>query len=296
MLRDLPADARELVQSYCDRRELFSRPGFLDARGFEPKEGQSKRAALAEWMVGPQNPWFGAAFANRVFGQLLGRGLTEPIDDLTGSEDRIVPELLSEVAAAFQGAGTDVRYLYRALLATRAYARGAAREVAEEPPAREALERWLAAHPVRSLSAEQLSASLLRASGIEEGGGALREHRLERRRSQLLAAMIAHTGMHDGTRGVVASIPQSLFMMNGEHLVRGERSTLGGALPSLLDGSLPIAERLRPLFVATLNRTPRGEEIEALAVAGADWSRADEGLLDDLYFALTNSTEFQTNH
>lgn len=40
------------------------------------------RDALAEWMTSPENPYFARVIVNRVWAELMGRGIVDPVDDL----------------------------------------------------------------------------------------------------------------------------------------------------------------------------------------------------------------------
>ena len=40
------------------------------------------REALADWMTSPDNPYFAQVIVNRVWADLMGRGIVEPVDDL----------------------------------------------------------------------------------------------------------------------------------------------------------------------------------------------------------------------
>jgi len=43
---------------------------------------QDPRAAFADWLITPQNPWFARNIANRVWSWLLGRGIIHEPDDI----------------------------------------------------------------------------------------------------------------------------------------------------------------------------------------------------------------------
>jgi hypothetical protein len=88
---------------------------FLD--GTQPRldAGQPARAALADWITSPTNLYFARAVVNRVWGQLMGRGLVDPVDDFQAGNPPSHPELLGELAAAFAASGFDLDFLYRAI-------------------------------------------------------------------------------------------------------------------------------------------------------------------------------------
>ena len=64
-----------LTQQVLAPRPLFgSAPEIADDR--DPRE------ALAAWMTSEENHYFGQVITNRVWADLMGRGLVEPVDDL----------------------------------------------------------------------------------------------------------------------------------------------------------------------------------------------------------------------
>src|SRR5579883_1181605 len=122
---DFVAAGREMP----DRRELTV-PGtervvqatFLD--GTTPKWAYniSARATLAEWMTRKDNPYFARAAVNRLWGYFFGAGIIDPVDEMVGGEHTAShPELLDELARHFAEHNFDLKFLIRALTASRAY-------------------------------------------------------------------------------------------------------------------------------------------------------------------------------
>ena len=92
---------------------------FLD--GTDPKWQADLPAActLADWVTAPANPYFARARVNRIWAQLFGLGLVEPVDDFSDDNPASHPELLDELAAAFVKSKFDTQFLIRALCAAR---------------------------------------------------------------------------------------------------------------------------------------------------------------------------------
>ena len=55
-----------------------------------PEPGD-RRAALADWMTRPDNPFFARNLANRLWAHFLGRGLVEPVDDVRRHQPAVQP-------------------------------------------------------------------------------------------------------------------------------------------------------------------------------------------------------------
>jgi len=81
-----------------------------------------RREQLAEWIVEPANPWFARAFVNRIWAELVGWGFYEPVDDLGPERDVDAEASLDHLAQAFVDSGHDIKWLFRTITATDAYA------------------------------------------------------------------------------------------------------------------------------------------------------------------------------
>jgi hypothetical protein len=297
LLKRLPADARNKLEKLRARQEKFHEARFLDGTEYVENRLLSRRQALAEWIVDPDNPWFARSVVNRMWGHLFGKGLTEPVDDLTGSRDVVLPELLDAVARAFTQDNTDLRFLVGALVRTRAYALG--NSLAKDADARTKSERRFAAHPLRPLRSGQVLHALLRATATDE-------HQVARSRGADFES--ARVGMlekfhyvfsdDEGGDGesFTSSIPQALYLMNGNLTNDSIRIKQSKMLDGILDETHSDRERLRQIFCATVSRPPSDRELERLGhLARGSVGGAARGI-EDLYWALLNSTEFLTNH
>jgi len=73
----------------------------LDGTKAGASQQVAPRTKLADWMTSPQNAYFSRTAVNRVWAQLMGRGLVDPVDDFRDSNSPSHPELLQELAADF---------------------------------------------------------------------------------------------------------------------------------------------------------------------------------------------------
>ncbi len=76
----------------------------------------ARRAALADQITDKNNPWFAAAFTNRMWGEFMGQSFYTPIDDLGPQKDAMMPTVLARVAGSFRGNGYDVKQLIRDIM------------------------------------------------------------------------------------------------------------------------------------------------------------------------------------
>ncbi len=82
-----------------------------------------RRALVASYITGQDNPWFAKAFINRIWYTLMGEAFYDPIDDIGPERTAKAPEILDPLAEQWQRGGYDVRWLYRTLMNTQAYQR-----------------------------------------------------------------------------------------------------------------------------------------------------------------------------
>ncbi|MBM4013728.1 MAG: DUF1549 domain-containing protein [Planctomycetes bacterium] len=300
LMAAVPAGATDELQR-CIDVAAWRVTGHLDGRPHQPKPGETRRAALADWMVAPDNPWFGRNMANRIWAHVMGRGLHEPVDDLMAKDDRVLPALLEQLAREFHAGGTSFRRLAAALLRTRTYARGPS--PAAVPKARRADERHFGAHPLRPLSAEQMLATLVQLRP-ELGRGEENERRvaysaLDRRTFEMKRFFGQVEGA--GRGGADASILQALYLMNNVAARPSKSVRASPAAEQFRDVARPLDERLAGLWLDALSRLPTAAEVAAVTAAfsdtgaGAPARNVVEEQFDALFWALVNSAEFHTN-
>ncbi len=293
----LPPEVGQRIRDEREKRQKFSAPRYLDGMEYQENDLLSRREALAEWIADPDNPYFGPAIVNRVWKQLFGVALTEPVDDLTGSTDIVLAELLDTLGQRFVADGTDLRALIGALVRTRAYSLAAGTVPAGE--ARTLQERHFAAHPVRPLSAEQVLHALLRATQSEEfvQNRRSRGEPFERVRQRLLEQFKYVFSDDEAGEGdsFSAGIPQALFLMNGKFTNETISIRRSPMLEDILGETRSEEKRIEQIFYATLSRGPTSKEKSRLSTLVRLSGKKGSGL-EDLFWSLLNSSEFISNH
>ncbi len=88
---------------------------------FQQPEQPTRREQFAAWAVSPDNPYFAASYANRLWGYLLGTGIIEPLDDIRAGNPPSNPQLLDHLAARFVKSGFDIRALVAEICKSRTY-------------------------------------------------------------------------------------------------------------------------------------------------------------------------------
>lgn len=114
--------------------KLVAKREFKDPRTKEPPEPRllgsetpaldEKRdrfEQLAEWITAPENAQFSQVQANRIWYNLMGRGLVEPIDDFRPTNPPSHPDLLKALAQDLRDHKYDLRHLIRRIVSSQAY-------------------------------------------------------------------------------------------------------------------------------------------------------------------------------
>jgi len=110
-----------------------------------------RREDFATWLTAPGNPLFARVEVNRLWSQLLGRGIVHPVDDFRSSNPPANPGLLDWLAGEFTRTGFDRRAILRLILTSDTYQRSA-----ETTPLNEDDDRQFSHALIRRLSAEQV--------------------------------------------------------------------------------------------------------------------------------------------
>lgn len=250
------------------------------------EEFGGRRTQLAIWMTSRDNPFLAKAAVNRVWSQLFGEGIVEPVDDLSPRNPPSHPEILDALADWFVETGYDLKELYRTLALTKAYARSSRYE--GKLPSK----RLWAYMPVKALTPEQLYDSIVAVGGGDAGANVING---VPQGDQGRAAFAARMAFLDRpATEYQGGIPQALMFLNGGVLraaTAPETSRIVGSLSAPL---FTNEERVEALYVATLSRFPTAEERD-LALDFYDESESPEAnaaASSDLLWALLNSGEF----
>jgi hypothetical protein len=123
----------------------------------------SRRQKLVDHALKSDSPYFKQAVVNRVWKQLLGRGLVEPVDQIHSANPASHPEVLEFLADDFAGHGFQLRRLLAGILHSETYLRDSRRAGEKRPE-----DLLYAAAILKPLSGEQMAWSLAVATGYTD--------------------------------------------------------------------------------------------------------------------------------
>lgn len=82
---------------------------------------EDPRQVLAAWMTSTSNPYFPRVMANRVWAELMGHGLVDPVDDIRATNPASNEALLDYLATEFQQHGYDIKKLIRTITSSHVF-------------------------------------------------------------------------------------------------------------------------------------------------------------------------------
>ncbi|BDS07921.1 hypothetical protein NT6N_29610 [Oceaniferula spumae] len=90
-----------------------------------------RRKAFADWVTSPNNPRFTKVIVNRLWAEVFGRGIVEPLDDWSDTTRISHPELLDYLCKVMKATDYDVQQFMRVLYHTRLFESAVATQQAE---------------------------------------------------------------------------------------------------------------------------------------------------------------------
>ena len=252
----------------------------------------ARRVELADWIVGPENPWFAKAFTNRIWARLMGRGFCEPVDEIGELGDRILPELHATVAEHFIASGYDIKELFRLVALSKSYSRGIADgDVKDAKP--------FAVIPAGRLRGDEVYDSLAVAIELpnftppaEKPTDAIRFPPPPKSTRDLVSDAFGFDPSSEKSN-VVRTMQQAMFLMNNEQLQKQINAdpASGTVLAKLLVEEKDDAAAVAKLYQRVLGRKPTDKEAAIAAEHIA--SVASRGAaFEDLLWSMVNSAEF----
>lgn len=82
---------------------------------------QDPRQVLADWVASKSNPYFTKVIVNRVWADLMGKGIVDPVDDLRATNPPSNGPLLDALAAEFQKQDFDLKQLIKLITSSYVY-------------------------------------------------------------------------------------------------------------------------------------------------------------------------------
>jgi hypothetical protein len=292
----VPLGVEVEIPAYATKDELWAVPPDPKTR----KAGVPKFSPLRELaarIASPENPLFARNIANRIWWQLMGRGLVEPLDLHHSDNPPSHPELLDLLAKELVAHKFDLQWLVRELALTQTYQRTSLLPAgAKNPP-----EELFTVAKERPLAAEQLARAFLAATGEHErvvGGKGWegvegKKHTQKDFEKAFLAAFA--NAAKEPELAVNPTLRAALFLRNNDLVLWSLQKRKGNLLDRVAALTDP-AQVAEELYTAILSRPPVAEEKAELAKYLAKHAASRDKALGHYAWAMLSSMEFFTNH
>jgi Protein of unknown function (DUF1553)/Protein of unknown function (DUF1549) len=256
-----------------------------------------RREVFAKWLTDPANPFFAKTCVNRIWGQLMGRGIVDPVDDFRDSNPPSNAPLLDELTHQFVQHGDSAKWVIRTIMNSRVYQLSSRKNDFNKDD-----EIYFSHANTRMLTAEQLLDGICAVTGVPE----------------------AYAGQPKGTRAVdlpdpptdnyflkifgqpqremscqcerstESNLSQALQMINGP-VVHNKLRDESGRIPQMLKSGKTDDNIIQSLYLTALSRLPAAEEVSASKAHIARSSDRRQAL-EDIGWAILNCKEFLFQH
>lgn len=255
---------------------------------------QDPREVLVDWMTSSDNPYFAQVAVNRIWADLFGIGLVDPVDDLRATNPPSNPELLKALANYYREVGFDQKKLLKFIMTSHVYS------LASQPNGSNfADSRNFSRHYRQRMRAEVLFDAIAdvtevpdQFSGMPAGTRAMQlwTNRVE---SESLDTFGRPDANQDPPceRTSDSTVTQALHLMNAPNL-NSKISSDKGRCNRLAASDKKPEEVIDELYLAAFSRFPtEGEKADLLK----EFSRPEANrklLTEDILWSLLNSPEF----
>jgi hypothetical protein len=269
-------------------KPLFGEAPVSDGPEDDPRE------ALARWMTAPENRYFPKVMANRVWGDLMGVGIVDPVDDIRATNPPSNGPLLEALADDFRDNGYDVKHLIRTIMASTVYA------LDSEPNERNVADaRNFSRHYRQRLKAETLLDAVSDVTGVLDSFDAAPQgsRAVSTWTNRIPSLFLDTFGRPDANqdppceRTTDTAVVQALHLMNAPE-VNQKLTSDDGRVAALAKSDATPRAIAEELFLAAYSRLPSAEEREIAEALFAEPGKSRRGAVEDLLWALLNSPEF----
>jgi hypothetical protein len=256
-----------------------------------------RRRLFADWLTAADNKWFARNIVNRVWAQLMGRGIVSPVDDFRLTNPPTNPELLDALAAHFVESGFDLHQLIRTITASRTYqlttTPSAMNELDEQNYSRALFKRLDA--EVRFDMICQVTGSSEKFDGVPTGSRAIElwDSQVPHYFLSLFGRPVRATAC-ECERATQPSVGQVLHVLNSPQI--HEKLSSDAGKPAILEASITDDGKLiEEIYLMFYSRFPTTNEQVSVSryLASADNRRK---AVEDISWSLMNTVEFLFNH
>jgi len=274
-------------------------PTPLDGKSIPVDSPLDRRAVFAAWLTDAQNPFFARSLVNRVWGNFMGRGIINPVDDIRATNPSSNEELISALTKDFISHHYDVNYLIRTIMNSGVY------QLSSEANATNQNDNvFFSKYIIKRLPAEVILDAYSQVTGVPSAfsGYPAGTRAMQLPDTQVKSQFLTIFGRPErnvcdaAERSSDATIAQALHVINGDTLNK-KLSAGDGYVALLLKLGLSDSRILEHLYLTAYSRYPSdAEKTELLGVLEKSKKQSRQQALEDMVWALLTSKEFLFNH
>lgn len=271
------------------------KPTGLGDQSLEIPEWDDARHHLVDWMVSAKNPFFAKALTNRYWKHFLGRGITEPEDDLRVTNPPSNSELLDALAKHFVDQKYDLKDLVRTICKSNTY------QLSAQATPENASDRQNYSHFYpRRMTAEILYDSINQVAsipsnfnGAPEGtrGVQLPDNGFNNYFLQVFGKPEAESAC-ECERRPDANLAQSLHLLNSNDIQSRLQNGNGLTAKLASDDKTDIEIKVKEMYLSAFSRFPSETEMQSVISFMKTAVNPQQGW-EDVLWAIINSKEFQ---
>lgn len=286
------AGSKGSVKHPVTGQEMEPRPLWGDAPMSE--DVKDPRDVLAAWMTSPENDQFAQVFANRVWADLMGRGVVEPVDDFRATNPASNTPLIEALGVHFRDSGFSLSELIRVITASHVY------QLSSDINSRNAADtRNYSRHYRQRLRAEVLLDAVTEITGMPQKFDAMppgtkaTQIWTHRTKSLFLDTFGRPDPNQDPPceRLPESTVVQSLHLMNSEQIHADLVNDKGNAA-RLANSEKSATELAHDIYHLIYGRHPKDSEIQLVTdLLAADGANRRQ-VIEDVMWAMLNTPEF----
>ena len=269
-------------------------PKTLTGDSLELAADHDPREVLAQWMVASNNPYFPRVMANRIWAELMGLGLVNPVDDLRATNPASNELLLDYLAEDFRNSGYNIKHLIRRIALSHTFA------LSSLPGERNVSDtRNFSRYYRQRFRAEVLLDAVNDVLGTTENLAAMppgsRAIQMWTHRTPSL--FLDTFGRPDANldppyeRSHELTTPQMLHLMNATTI--DQKLSEKSAQPAKLAASdLTNEQVVQEIYLRAFSRLPTESELSTALHTFPEEMSARQAAIQDLFWALINTPEF----
>ncbi|MGE0607741.1 MAG: DUF1549 and DUF1553 domain-containing protein, partial [Pirellulales bacterium] len=256
--------------------------------------GEEPREVLARWLTAADNPYFSQVMVNRVWADLMGRGLVDPVDDIRSTNPPTNGPLLEALAKDFRDGGYDLKKLIRTIATSYVYGLGSL------PNDRNLTDtRNYSRHYRQRLRAEVLLDAVCDITEIPEtfAGVPAGSRANQIWTTRVTSLFLDSFGRPDASqdppceRTAETSVVQVLHLMNSPNLF-GKVTHGEGRAARLAASEMSPPQIVEELYLLCYSRLPSDEERQIGEQLFTEPEAQRKLATEDLLWALMNTPEF----